>query len=64
MIRTLRRRRTDAAEATANVVIGLGINWLVLVGVYGSPATATGVSAAMIAVSWARAYGLRRVFRW
>ena len=55
--------RTDAAEATANVVIGLAINWLILVGVYGQPATATAISLTMIGVSWARAFVIRRAFR-
>ncbi len=56
-------RRTDAAEATTNVVVGLAINWAILVGVYGQPATATAISLTMIGVSWARAYIIRRAFR-
>ena len=56
-------RRTDAAEATANVVIGLAINWAILMGVYGQPATATAISLTMVGVSWARAYVIRRTFR-
>ena len=56
--------RLDACEATANVAVGCLINWAVLVGVYGEPATATGVMLAMIGLTWARSYGLRRAFRW
>lgn len=55
---------SDALEATANVVLGCAINWTVLVGVYGQPLTATGVMLAMIGLTWARSYGLRKLFRW
>ena len=54
----------DAWEATANVALGCAINWIVLFIVYGEPVTATGVTLAMIALTWARSYGLRKVFRW
>ena len=54
----------DGLEATANTAIGCLINWSVLVGVYGQPVTATGVMFVMIALTWARTYGLRRAFRW
>lgn len=63
ILRALRRRSLDAHEATANVAIGLGINWAILVGVYGQPGTATAISATMIGVSWARSYAIRRAFR-
>ena len=55
---------TDAWEATANVALGCAINWAVLYGVYGQPVTATGVMAAMIALTWVRSYAIRKVFRW
>jgi len=54
---------TDALEASANVAIGCLINWSVLYGVYGQPITATGVMLAMIGLTWARSYALRKVFR-
>lgn len=56
-------RATDALEATANVVLGLAINWSVLAVVYGDPVGATLISAAMIVVSWVRQFAIRRVFR-
>lgn len=56
-------RRADMGEATANVVIGLAINWSILWLVYGQPLTATGISLVMIGVSWGRSYALRRWFR-
>ncbi len=55
--------RRDATEAAANVALGCAINWSVLVGIYGQPVTATGVTMAMIGLTYARSYLLRRVFR-
>lgn len=55
--------KLDAMEALANAVIGCAINWLVLFGVYGQPFTATGVMLAMIAITYARSFALRRLFR-
>lgn len=53
----------DAAEATANVVAGCAINWTVLALVYGQPVTATGVTLAMIGLTWCRSYAIRKWFR-
>lgn len=61
--RFLSPRRSDAAEASANVLVGLAINWSILAVVYGQPLTATWISLAMIGVSWARSYAIRRFFR-
>ena len=55
--------KLDAMEALANVIIGCAINWLVLIGVYGQPFTATGVMLAMIVITYARSFALRRLFR-
>jgi len=55
--------KIDTAEAAANVIIGCAINWSVLLGVYGKPLTAGGVTVAMIGVTFLRSYTLRRVFR-
>ena len=55
--------KLDAMEALANVIIGCVINWAVLVGVYGQPFTATGVMLAMVAITYARSFALRRLFR-
>jgi hypothetical protein len=55
--------KADAYEATANVVVGCLINWLVLFGVYGQPLTATGVMVGMIGLTWLRSFAIRRVFR-
>ena len=54
----------DGWEATTNVVLGCAINWSVLALVYGQPLTATGVTAAMIGLTWVRSYAIRKVFRW
>ena len=50
-------------EAPPNVTTGCAINCLVLSGVYGQPFTATGVMLAMIAITYARSFALRRLFR-
>ena len=55
--------KRDAIEATANVIAGCAINWGVLFAVYGQPVTATGVMLAMIGLTWARSFAIRRAFR-
>ena len=54
----------DAWEATANTAAGSAINWIVLAVVFGEPVKAAGVTLAMIALTWVRSYGIRKVFRW
>lgn len=55
-------RLASLAETATHIVAGSAINWSVLVGVYGQPVAATGVTLAMIAVSSLRQYAVRRVF--
>lgn len=57
----------DAAEAWANAVLGLAVSALLVallraVGLWDAPALA--VSAAFFVASFARAWGLRCLFRW
>ena len=59
----LSSRRMDAAESAANSVVGTAINWTLLALVFGQPLTATWITAAMIGVSSARQYLIRRAFR-
>lgn len=47
----------------AYVAAGCAINWTVLAAVYGQPMTATGVTVAMIGLTWVRSYAIRKVFR-
>jgi hypothetical protein len=59
----------DAAEALTNAAVGLLVSWaatywlLPLWGLHTSPAGAAGITAMFFALSFARAYVLRRLFR-
>lgn len=55
----------DAMEAFANAAIGLLVSWLATIFVLGfSPAKSAAITAMFFGLSFARAYILRRVFRW
>jgi hypothetical protein len=62
-------RRRDATEAVVNATVGLAVSWaftfvaLPLWGLHPTAADATGITAAFFALSTARAYVLRRIFR-
>ena len=54
----------DAAEALANAVIGLLLSWAVTHWLLGfSPTASAGITALFFAMSFTRAFVLRRVFR-
>lgn len=55
-------RRASLCETAVNTGLGVVINWSVLVGVYGQPLAATGVTLAMVGVSSLRLYAVRRLF--
>lgn len=61
--------RLDAAEALANAGIGLVVSWVLtwaclpFWGLAPSPAQSAGITAMFFAASFARAWGLRAVFR-
>ena len=56
--------RLDAAEALANVAIGLVVSWAATWAVLGfSPAQSVGVTALFFGLSTARQFVLRRLFR-
>ena len=56
--------RLDAAEALANAAIGLVVSWAATWAVLGfSPAQSVGVTAMFFALSTARQFVLRRLFR-
>lgn len=62
-------RRLDATEALTNATLGLLISWaftwgaLPLWGLHPSATDAAGITAAFFAISFARAFVLRRLFR-
>lgn len=57
-------RRTDSLEALANAVIGLIVSWAATFFVLGYSASGSvAVTLMFFALSFARAYVLRRVFR-
>ena len=54
----------DAAEALTNAVIGLLASWLVTWLLLGfTPAASAGITAGFFALSFTRAFVLRRIFR-
>ena len=56
--------RLDAAEALANAAIGLVVSWAATWAVLGfSPVQSVGVAAMFFALSTARQFVLRRLFR-
>lgn len=61
--------RLDAAEAFTNAAVGLFVSWaftwaaLPLWGLTPSVTDAAGITAAFFAISFARAFVLRRLFR-
>ena len=56
--------RLDAAEALANAAIGLVVSWAATWAVLGfSPVQSVGVTAMFFALSTARQFVLRRLFR-
>ena len=56
--------RLDAAEALANAAVGLVVSWAATWAVLGfSPAQSVGVTAMFFALSTARQFVLRRLFR-
>lgn len=56
--------RLDAAEALANALIGLVVSWSATWAVLGfSPGQSVGVTAMFFALSTARQFVLRRLFR-
>lgn len=56
--------RLDAAEALANALIGLVVSWAATWAVLGfSPVQSVGVTAMFFALSTARQFVLRRLFR-
>ena len=61
--------RLDALEAATNALVGLAVSWagtlaiLPLFGMAPSPGEAAGITACFFALSTARAFVLRRLFR-
>ncbi len=56
--------RFDAAESTANAVIGFAVSWAATWAVLGySPAGGIAVTAMFTSLSWVRSFVLRRAFR-
>lgn len=54
----------DAAEALTNAIIGLALSWSVTHWLLGfSPSASAGITALFFALSFARAFVLRRLFR-
>ena len=54
----------DLAEVLANAIIGLGVSWAATWAVLGfSPTQSVGVTAMFFALSTARQFVLRRLFR-
>ena len=62
-------RRWDLGEAVANAIIGLVVSWagtmliLPAFGHHPTAADAAGITASFFALSAARSYALRRLFR-